>query len=48
MLDVLDAHPMWQGGVIARPSERPITRFEQTALDQGRAITDLRYVRTAD
>jgi tRNA (guanine-N7-)-methyltransferase len=48
MLDVLDAHPMWMGGVIARPSERPITRFEQTALDQGRAITDLRYVRTSD
>jgi len=47
MLDVLDAHPMWMGGVIARPSERPITRFEQTALDQGRAITDLRYVRTS-
>lgn len=48
MLAVLDAHPMWEGGVIARPRERPITRFEQTALDQGRAITDLRYVRTPD
>lgn len=48
MLDVLDAHPMWEGGVIARPIDRPVTRFEQTALDQGREITDLRYVRTAD
>ena len=46
MLAVLDAHPMWEGGVIARPTERPITRFEQTALDQGREITDLRYVRS--
>ena len=48
MLEVLDAHPMWEGGVIERPAQRPITRFEQTALDQGREITDLRYVRTTD
>ena len=47
MIDVLDAHPMWAGGRIDRPAERPVTRFEQTALDQGREITDLRYVRTA-
>ena len=46
MIEVLDAHPMWEGGRIDRPAQRPITRFEQTALDQGREITDLRYVRT--
>jgi tRNA (guanine-N7-)-methyltransferase len=48
MLDVLDAHPMWMGGVVPRPNERPITRFERTALEQGRVITDLHYVRTTD
>lgn len=45
MLEVLDSHPQWAGGVVLRPSWRPITRFEQTALDQGRGITDLRYTR---
>ena len=46
MVDVLDKHPMWTGSVVERPSHRPVTRFEQTALDQGRQVTDLRYVRT--
>lgn len=45
MLDVLDHHAQWVGGVVTRPSWRPVTRFEQTALDQGRGITDLRYTR---
>lgn len=45
MVDVLDAHPMWAGGVVDRPDWRPVTRYESTALHQGRAITDLRYVR---
>lgn len=45
MCEVLDAHPMWSGGVIDRPDWRPVTRYESTALAQGRAITDLRYVR---
>ena len=45
MLDVLDHHPNWAGGMVQRPSWRPVTRFEQTALDQGRGITDLRYTR---
>ena len=46
MREVLDAHPMWTGGVIARPGDRPVTRFERTGLDHGRTVTDLRYVRT--
>ena len=33
------------GGVIARPDDRPLTRFEQRGLDDGRAPTDLRYRR---
>ena len=45
MVEVLDAHPMWNGGVIDRPAWRPVTRYESTALAQGRAITDLRYRR---
>ncbi|CAB4935177.1 MAG: tRNA (guanosine(46)-N7)-methyltransferase TrmB [Actinobacteria bacterium] len=46
MIEVLGGHPMWEGGPVERPAERPITRFEQTALDQGRVIADLRYVRS--
>ena len=45
MVEVLDAHPMWSGGVVDRPAWRPVTRYESTALAQGRAITDLHYVR---
>lgn len=45
MTEVLDAHPMWRGGVVDRPDWRPVTRYESTALQQGRAITDLRYLR---
>ncbi len=46
MIAVLNNHPMWEGGAIDRPSDRPVTRYEQTALDQGRKITHLRYSRT--
>lgn len=45
MRAVLDAHPLWGGGVIERPDARPITRFEATGLKHGRVITDLEYVR---
>ncbi|MFN3258058.1 MAG: tRNA (guanosine(46)-N7)-methyltransferase TrmB [Ilumatobacter sp.] len=41
-----DAEPRLVGGVVARPAERPITRFEQRGLDNGRIATDLRYQRT--
>lgn len=45
MRDVLDDHPLWTGGAIERPVDRPQTRYERTGLAQGRTITDLRYVR---
>ena len=45
MIEVLDAHPMWRGGVVERPDSRPVTRYEATALRQGRSIIDLHYVR---
>ena len=33
------------GGVISRPSWRPLTRFEQRGLDEDRIATDLLFVR---
>jgi tRNA (guanine-N7-)-methyltransferase len=36
-----DGH--WTGGVVARPSWRPVTPYEQRALRAGRTITDLVY-----
>lgn len=45
MEDVCDAEERLDGGVVHRPDERPVTRFEQRGLDEGRAPTDLRYVR---
>lgn len=46
MREVLDAHPMWSGGDIERPVDRPVTRYEAIAIEQGRSITELRYTRT--
>lgn len=34
------------GGVIPRPVDRPLTRFEQRGLDEGRHAVDLLYRRT--
>ena len=45
MQRVCDAEPRLEGGVIERPDERPLTRFEQRGLDEGRPPTDLRYRR---
>lgn len=37
-------HRRWDGlGFAPRPTWRPVTRYEQKALDAGRAIHDLRY-----
>ncbi len=35
--------PRWQGGVIARPTDRPVTHYERRAIREGRTITDLNY-----
>jgi tRNA (guanine-N7-)-methyltransferase len=45
MLEVLSASPEWSGGVIERPSYRPITKYESIAIEAGRPITDLLYTR---
>ena len=45
MIEVLGASPEWSGGVIERPSYRPITKYESIAIEAGRPITDLLYTR---
>lgn len=40
-----DDRPGWSGGVVDRPSWRPVTRYEQRALREGRDVVDLLYVR---
>jgi tRNA (guanine-N7-)-methyltransferase len=46
---VCDAEPSLRnpspGGWLPRPSWRPVTKFEQRALDEGRQVRDLRYYR---
>lgn len=44
MREVCDATPGLAGGVIDRPSWRPVTRYEQRGLDEGRQAVDLVYV----
>lgn len=46
VLEVLGADPAWSGGIIERPSGRPVTRYEQLALAQGRAVVDLCFIHT--
>ncbi|WP_040496424.1 tRNA (guanosine(46)-N7)-methyltransferase TrmB [Ilumatobacter nonamiensis] len=42
---VCNAEPRLVGGVVDRPDSRPLTRFEQRGLDEGREPTDLVYRR---
>ena len=42
-----DAHPQLTGGLIDRPASRPVTRYEQRALDAGREAVDLVYTVSA-
>jgi len=46
MVEVLDAEPALQGGVVERWADRPVTRFERKGLEAGRDIVDLCYTRT--
>ena len=45
MLEVLDAEPLLEGGVVDRWAERPVTKFERKGIAKERAITDLAYRR---
>ncbi|MFM2078305.1 MAG: tRNA ((7)-)-methyltransferase [Actinomycetota bacterium] len=42
---VLDAERRLRGGVVPRPSWRPVTRFERRGLAEGRTPSDLLYER---
>ena len=44
--EVLAASNQWLGGVIPRPQDRPVTRYEATAIHERRDITDLWYIRS--
>lgn len=45
MIEVLDAEPRLEGGVVPRWEDRPVTKFERKGLAVERDITDLTYVR---
>lgn len=45
MRTACDADANLEGGIVARPESRPLTRFEQRGLDEGRPATDLSYRR---
>jgi tRNA (guanine-N7-)-methyltransferase len=45
MVEVLDAEPALEGGIVDRWPERPVTKFERKGIAAGRAITDLAYRR---
>jgi tRNA (guanine-N7-)-methyltransferase len=45
MVEVLDAEPALEGGVVDRWAQRPLTRFERKGLAAEREITDLAYRR---
>lgn len=45
MVAVCDAEPRLVGGVVPRPSWRPLTRFEAEGRAAGRVSIDLRYTR---
>jgi tRNA (guanine-N7-)-methyltransferase len=42
---VVEGEPRLRGGVVDRPTWRPVTRFEQRGLREGRTATDLVYER---
>ncbi|MFK7919888.1 MAG: tRNA (guanosine(46)-N7)-methyltransferase TrmB [Ilumatobacter sp.] len=46
MEQVCNAEVRLDGGVVPRPDRRPLTRFEQRGLNEGRPPTDLIYHRT--
>lgn len=45
MSDRLDRSPLFEGGIVARPSWRPLTRFEGQGLRKDHEVTDLIYTK---
>ena len=48
MVQVLDAEPRLEGGVVERWADRPVTRFERKGVEAGRPPVDLAYRRRVD
>lgn len=46
MLEVCSATEGLTGGVVERPDDRPITRFERKGIDAGRVVTDIVMTRS--
>lgn len=46
-LECFGQDPRWRGGVVERPADRPVTRYERRALRDGRPVNDLIFTRTA-
>lgn len=44
---ILDSEGALTGGEVPRPTERPLTRFEQQGLNKGHRVTDLVYTRVS-
>lgn len=47
MVQVLDAEPDVEGGVVERWADRPLTKFERKGRTAGRTITDVAYTRVS-
>lgn len=45
--NTFSAYPVFTGGPISRPPDRPITHFEQRGINEGRPIVDFRYTKGA-
>lgn len=45
MKEVFARSPLFEGGEVARPDWRPVTRFEGQGLDKNHRVTDLRYIK---
>ncbi len=42
---VLDSKPEVKGGIVERPSWRPLTKFESQGIDKDHPVTDFLYIR---
>lgn len=43
--EVVDASPLFTGGVVERPEWRPVTRFEGQGITKDHQVNDFRYVK---
>jgi tRNA (guanine-N7-)-methyltransferase len=43
--EVVNASPLFTGGVVERPEWRPVTRFEGQGITKDHQVNDFRYVK---